>query len=152
MSVGMQEQYDKIYRYCYYKVRNSVLAEDLTQETFLKYFAQNAYIDRGKTLAYLYVIARNLCVDSFRKTQPELLTEDIPQTDCFEQIELNYTLRQALKNLPEQEQELLLLRYVNELSVGEISTIMGISRFAIYRKTGSAIDALKKLLEKEDFQ
>lgn len=152
MSVDMQEQYDKIYRYCYYKVRNSVLAEDLTQETFLKYFAQNAYIDRGKRLAYLYVIARNLCVDSFRKIQPELLTEDIPHTDCFEQIELNYTLWHALKTLPEQERELLLLRYVNELSVGEISSIMGISRFAIYRKTGSAIDALKKLLEKEDFQ
>ncbi|WP_349673133.1 RNA polymerase sigma factor [Lacrimispora sp.] len=152
MSVDMQEQYDKIYRYCYYKVRNSVLAEDLTQETFLKYFAQKAYIDRGKRLAYLYVIARNLCVDSFRKIQPELLTEDIPHADCYEQIELNYTLCHAIKTLPEQERELLLLRYVNELSVGEISSIMGISRFAIYRKTGSAIDALKKLLEKEDFQ
>jgi RNA polymerase sigma-70 factor (ECF subfamily) len=152
MSVDMLKQYDKIYRYCYYKVRNSILAEDLTQETFLKYFAQNDYIERGKMLAYLYVIARNLCADSFRKIQPELLTEDIPHTDCFEQIELNYTLWHALKTLPEQERELLLLRYVNELSVGEISSVMGISRFAVYRKTCSAIAALKKILEKEDFQ
>ena len=152
MSIDMQEQYDKIYRYCYYKVRNSVLAEDLTQETFLKYFAQNDYIERGKMLAYLYTIARNLCIDAFRKTQPEILMEDIPGTDCFEHIDLNLTLRQALKALPEQERELLLLRYVNELSVGEISSIIGISRFAVYRRTGSAIAALKNLLREEDFQ
>lgn len=152
MSVDMQEQYDKIYRYCYYKVINSVLAEDLTQETFLKYFAQNDYIERGKMLAYLYTIARNLCVDAFRKTQPEILMEDIPGTDCFEQIELNLTLRQGLKALPEQERELLLLRYVNELSVGEISSIIGISRFAVYRRTSSAIAALKNSLKEEDFQ
>lgn len=152
MSVDIQEQYDKIHRYCYYKVRNSVLAEDLTQETFLKYFSQNAYIERGKMLAYLYTIARNLCTDAFRKAQPERLTEDISYTDCFEQIELNLTLGKALITLPEQERELLLLRYVNELSVGEISSILGISRFAVYRRTSSAIAALKKLLREEDFQ
>lgn len=151
MSIDLQEQYDKIYRYCYYKVRNSVLAEDLTQETFLKYFAQNAYIERGKMLAYLYTIARNLCIDTFRKIQPEILNEDIPGANCFEQIELNLMLRQALKTLPEQDRELLLLRYVNELSVGELAYIIGISRFAVYRRTNAAIAALKKSLREEDF-
>jgi len=152
MSIDMQEQYDKIYRYCYYKVRNPVLAEDLAQETFLKYFAQNAYIERGKMLAYLYTIARNLCIDAFRKIQSEMLTEDMLGVDCFEQIELNLTLGQALKTLPEQERELLLLRYVNELSVGEIASIIGLSRFAIYRRTNSAMAALRKSLKEEDFR
>lgn len=152
MSINIKEQYDKIYRYCYYKVNDSDLAEDLTQETFLKYFAQNAYIERGKMLAYLYTIARNLCMDAFRRTQPAILTEDIPGVDCFEQIERNLTLRQALKTLPEQEQELLLLRFVNELSVGETASFLGISRFAVYRKTNSAIAALKKLFREEDFR
>jgi len=147
----MQEQYDKIYRYCYYKVKNSVLAEDLTQETFLRYFTQNFYIERGKMLAYLYTIARNLCIDSFRKVQLETLNDDVPDTDHFEQLELSIVLRQSLKTLPEQEQELLLLRYVNELSVGEIASIMGISRFSVYRKTNSAVTFLKKLLREEDF-
>ncbi|QIB69068.1 RNA polymerase sigma factor [Aminipila butyrica] len=151
MSINMQEQYDKIYRYCYYKVRNPLLAEDITQETFLRYFAQNVYIERGKRLAYLYTIARNLCIDTFRKIQPELLTEEIPGADCFEQIELNIMLREALKTLSEQEQELLLLRYANELSVGEISSILGISRFAVYRRTNAAIATLKKSFRKEDF-
>lgn len=151
MSIDIQELYDKIHRYCYYKVRNSVLAEDLTQETFLRYFAQNTYIEHGKMLAYLYTIARNLCIDTFRKIQPEILTDDIPGVDCVEQIELNFTLRQALKTLSEKERELLLLRYANELSVGEIASIMGISRFAVYRRINSAITALKKSLREEDF-
>jgi len=152
MSIDIQEQYDKIYRYCYYKVRNTGLAEDLTQETFLRYFAQSSYMERGKMLAYLYTIARNLCIDYFRKILPERLYEDIPDMDCFEQLELSIVLRQALAKLPEQDQELLLFRYANELSVGEIASIMGISRFAVYRRTNSAVAILKKLLREEDFQ
>lgn len=69
MSVNLSEQYDKIYRYCYFKVKNACLAEDLTQETFLRYFAQTSYVHRGKELAYLYTIARNLCADFYRKPQ-----------------------------------------------------------------------------------
>ncbi|GAB6108491.1 RNA polymerase sigma factor [Fusibacter bizertensis] len=151
MPIEIQEQYDKIYRYCYYKVKNSVLAEDLTQETFLRYFNHSGYIEHGKMLAYLYTIARNLCIDSFRKSYVETLTEDIPVSGGFEQVELNLTVLQAVKVLTEQEQEMLMLRYVNELTVGEIASIMGISRFAVYRKTSSALANLKKLLKKEDF-
>ncbi len=151
MPVDIQEQYDKIYRYCYYKVGNSPLAEDLTQETFLKYFTQSSYIEHGKQLAYLYTIARNLCMDAFRKKHPEELTDELPEADGMQQLELQITMRQALKTLPEQEQELLLLRYVNGLSVGEIAAVMGISRFAVYRRTSSTLALLKASLREEDF-
>lgn len=152
MSADIQEEYDKIYRYCYFKVGNSTLAEDLAQETFLKYFAQNSYIEHGKKLAYLYTIARNLCLDAYRKKQPEELTDVIPDAEnSFERLELNIAIRQALKTLPEQERELLLFRYVNELSVGEIAVVTGISRFAVYRRTNSALASLKALLKEEDF-
>lgn len=149
MSVDLKEHYDKVYRYCYYKVANAPLAEDLTQETFLKYFAQNSYIEHGKRLAYLYTIARNLCMDAFRRIQPEALREDMPDRDPFERLELGIALQQALRTLPVQEQEMLLFRYANELSVGEIASIMGISRFAVYRRTSSALSSLRALL-KED--
>lgn len=152
MSADIQEEYDKIYRYCYFKVGNSTLAEDLAQETFLKYFAQNSYIEHGKKLAYLYTIARNLCLDAFRKKQPEELTDVIPDAEnSFERLELNIAIRQALKTLPEQERELLLFRYVNELSVGEIAVVTGFSRFTVYRRTNSALASLKALLKEEDF-
>ena len=143
MAIEIRDQYDKIYRYCYHKVKNAVLAEDLTQETFLP---------------YLYTIARNLCTDHFRlrtfdreKELPEDALEDVAQHRMIEQTELTLVIRQALHVLPEDEQELLLLRYVNELTVSELSEITGLSRFAVYRKTKTALEHLKTRLRKEDF-
>ncbi|MEG1687360.1 MAG: hypothetical protein RR185_02265 [Angelakisella sp.] len=51
MTTELEDQYDKIYRYCCLRVSNPQLAEDLTQETFLKYFSQNTYLSRGKHMA-----------------------------------------------------------------------------------------------------
>jgi len=67
MSLSIHDQYDKIYKYCYFKVKDKQTAEDLTQETFLRYFSQKSYINKGKPLAYLYTIAKNLCIDFYRK-------------------------------------------------------------------------------------
>lgn len=150
MQADIQDQYDKIYRYCYYKVKNVTLAQDLTQETFLRYFSHNSYVEHGKKLAYLYTIARNLCMDSFRRGKLEISCTEIPCEDCIEQLEDNLVLRDAIGKLNEKEQEILLFRYANELSVSETATIMGISRFAVYRLTNSALAALKQIL-KEDF-
>ena len=85
MSVTLQEQYDKIYRYCYFKARNKEAAEDLTQKTFLNYFSQKSYINKGKPLAYLYTISKNLCIDfsdGFRKKiHPDSCTK-VPDILC----------------------------------------------------------------------
>lgn len=48
---GLAEIYDKIYRYCFYKVRNSEVAEDITQEAFLKFFRHKQRIGRGEDMA-----------------------------------------------------------------------------------------------------
>lgn len=155
MSADIYEQYDKIYRYCYFKVRNSVLAEDLTQETFLRYFEQTSYLERGRQMSYLYVIARNLCMDAFRRKKKEELTtellEEIPCENPCEDTEQTLVLKQAISQLPDEAQELLLLRFVNELSVYELSKLYGQSRFAVYRKTNAALASLKALLKEEDF-
>jgi RNA polymerase sigma-70 factor (ECF subfamily) len=74
--LSLQEQYDKVYKYCYFKVHNADLAEDLTQDAFLRFFNQNSYVDRGKPLAYLYTIAKNLCADAYRKAKEPPLTDD----------------------------------------------------------------------------
>ena len=67
MKVDIAEQYDKIYRYCYFKLHNAHVAEDITQETFLRFLECEGYRDAGKPLAFLYTVARNLCIDEFRK-------------------------------------------------------------------------------------
>ena len=48
--MDLSEQYDKIYRYCYFKVHHCQTAEDITQETFLRYFSKNLSLDSSKEL------------------------------------------------------------------------------------------------------
>lgn len=151
MSVELKDQYDKIYRYCYFRVKNAQLAEDLTQETLLKFFSHRTYISRGKPLAYLYTIAKNLCIDTFEKPENVFLEEDIPAKQNFEQLEVSFDLRQAIKALPCDQQEIILLRYANDLSITEISGITGLSRFAVYRKINSTLKKLKHILGGENY-
>lgn len=63
----LEEQYDKIYRFCYFKLHDEDLAEDITQETFLRFFESKNYRDVGKEIRYLYTIAGNLCIDHYRR-------------------------------------------------------------------------------------
>ncbi|MDE5992614.1 MAG: RNA polymerase sigma factor [Oscillospiraceae bacterium] len=139
--------YDKIYRYCFYKVRNSAAAEDITQETFLRYFAQNMKISRGEDMAYLYTITKNLCTDYFRKKQSEELPEDYPTEEFSGKSDTKIAVRAALEKLDERHREIVLLRYLSGLSVNEAAETMGISRFAAYRLERAALAEMKKYLK-----
>ncbi len=95
------KQYDKIYRYCYFRLKNKETAEDITQETFLRFLKHGEYQGKGNELHYLYVIARNLCIDEYRRravagAQEEFVDEFIQGTvdsggmytsgNCLEQV------------------------------------------------------------------
>lgn len=157
MSIGrridLEEEYDKIYRYCYYKLRSRETAEDITQETFLRFLSGDSYCDRGQSLRYLYTIARNLCIDEWRRNKKEQLSAEPEQAQLNMQAEekmlLGVCVRMALERLGEEERELLLLRYVNEVPVGTICRIYGLSRFAVYRKLKKAVRQLEAFLGKE---
>ncbi len=151
MSMDLEEQYDKIYRYCYFKTHNQQVAEDLTQETFLRYFKQTSYLNRGKLLAYLYTIARNLCNDYFSLKVNEPIEEIAVSDDTEDNLVVSIALKQTIQKLPEDQQELILLRYVNDLSIGEICNMVGLSRFSVYRRINNALSQLKTLLREEDF-
>lgn len=149
MSMDLEEQYDKIYRYCYFKVRRREIAEDITQETFLRFFESNGYTDTGRALGYLYTIARNLCMDEYRRRRTELLDETEADGYDEDKVVTQISVRNALAKLNETERELLLLRYVNEVPVSAIGEFYGISRFAVYRKMQRAERNLKEKLEGE---
>lgn len=134
MNIDVNEHYDKIYRYCYFKLKNEQQAEDVTQEAFLRFFESSHYKDAGRPLAYLYTIARNLCVDEFRKIQTEELQEEVGQSGFEDSVIERENLRQALKGLTKEEEELLMLRYVNELPFSDLCRMYDKSRFALYRE------------------
>ena len=139
-----KEQYDKIYRYCYFRLKNQVIAEDIAQETFLRFLENDTYEEKGYALHYLYTIARNLCIEEYRKRVEEPLeneaVEESFEDHCLEKI----TIRLALEKLTEEERELIVLRYVNEVPMGVICKFQGCSRFAVYRKINHILKKLKK--------
>lgn len=151
--MDIEEQYDKIFRYCCFRIYDRQLAQDITQETFLRFFGQDLRLDNGRELSYLYTIAKNLCADEFRK-KPVYNVGDVEDTasgDTAEEWINNLVLRAAIEKLPREEQELLFLRYVNEISVTSICRMIGISRFSVYRRLSKALKRLKESLKKEGF-
>ena len=155
--MDIEQQYDKLLRYCYMKLRDRALAEDLTQETFIKFFESKDYHSIGKEMAYLYTIARNLCIDYFRKQKDELI-EDLPtkiqempeSRDKVEDIVDRISIEQALDSLTADEREAVVLRFSGELSVEDIAKTMGISRFAVRRRISSALEKLRKEMERNE--
>ena len=151
--MDIEEQYDKIYRYCYFKMYDDQIAQDITQETFLRFCKQGLNLGSDKELPYLYTIAKNLCIDHFRKRTVESLEEITEEVidDPTENLISNLTLRMTISKLPSDERELIFLRYVNEISIATICKITGLSRFAVYRRLSKSLKWLKEELKKEGF-
>lgn len=149
--MDFDEQYEKIYRYCYFKLHHQQMAEDITQETFLRFLENSNYCEKGQKIRYLYTIAHNLCVDTYRAKQEELLEDELLTEDKEDEILTGIAVKEAVSRLAKEEQELLLLRYVNEVPVSDICSILKISRFAIYRKNLKILRKLKDILGEEDF-
>lgn len=149
--MDLREQYDKLLRFCYMKTKDRYLAEDITQETFLKFWQSHSYEDTGKELAYLYTIARNLCIDSFRRKVPENIDDypllTAPRQSEPEQQLLGIELEEALSRLPDELREMILLRYTNDVSVNDIGKIYNMSRFAVYRRLKEGLALLRKILK-----
>lgn len=148
--MDLEEQYDKIYRYCYFKTHSRETAEDITQETFLKFLESKEYRDRGRALQYLYTIARNLCTDEYRRIKTCPLDEESQGSYSDNEMLRRSYLRAALEKMDESDRELLLLRYVNEVPVNVIAGLYGISRFALRRRLSKAVKDLKDRLGEED--
>ena len=145
--MDIEVYYDKIYRYIFFKVNNKALAEDLTQETFLKFLKAEC----EEPERFLYTIARNLCIDEYRRVKP-ISTDDeevLTQTYEFEEETVERTtIRDALSQLDDDDREMVILRFVNEEPIGEIAKMFNISRFAVNRKLSKAKSKLKELLER----
>ena len=156
----LDDAYDKIYRYCYFKVGQRQSAEDITQQAFLNLFEYEKKETIKNPLAFLYTVAGNLCIDEFRRRKKETPEENetliwkekdnlTGWEDREEKTVLSMDMRAALKKIPREEQELLLLRYANELPIQEISSLLHISRFAVRRRLLKALQNLRKELGHE---
>jgi RNA polymerase sigma-70 factor (ECF subfamily) len=138
------EQYvDRIYNYIYYRTGNAADAEDLTARTFMRAMQHiPTYQDQGVPFsAWLYRIAHNLVANWHRdRNRRQIISlddlirwhvhEDGPEAAALK-IEDKTALLEAVRRLPADRQELLILKFVEHLSNAEIGAIMGRSEGAV---------------------
>ncbi len=153
MKIDVEEHYEKIYRYCYFRIGNAQLAEDLTQETFLRFLESCHYRDTGRPLAYLYTIAKNLCIDEYRKPKRTPLEEEFLRCSAaenFEERTVEYLmLHEALRELLPEERELLVLRTVNEVPFSVLCELYHESRFSLHRRLKKITAKLERRMSDE---
>ena len=150
--------YEQIYKFCYWKIQNSDEAQDITQDTFIRFLdAAQTYSDIKRPKALLYTIANNLCRNWAKKARQVSLdaleSQELYATDDFaEKLIQRICLSGAVSALPESQKEVLLLRYGQDLKVGEVAEILGLSRFQVMYRIRSALKQLNKNLGKEGRQ
>ena len=124
----VRRYYPRILRYCQLHIKDACFAEDLTQETFARFFRSfHQYQHYGKAANYLYVIAGNLCRDHYRKPE-ELPMEQLPEQPDrrMESTDLRMDVRLALERLPQELKEVAILYYFQDVGQKEIARILGI--------------------------
>ncbi len=147
----------RIYRFIFFKVGNQADAEDISSEAFLKAWQ---YIKEGQAVrnlnAFLYSIARNLVIDHYRFQArkhefEEGIIMDIPAgvnlADKADIKQDKETILNALKSLKNEYSEVIILRFFDDLSVGEIAQVVGKSQNNTRVLVHRALAALKKSLE-----
>ena len=147
-----------VYRFVYYRVGSVALAEDLTSETFFRALrSMGSFRWQGKDFgAWLMTIARNLTTDHFKagRTRLEYTQEDMtPHDEATEGPEssvlaslTNQTLLAALTELPHEQQECLIMRFLQGLSIAETAKVLGRSDGAVKQLQLRGVRNLAKLM------
>ncbi|MBC7241224.1 MAG: sigma-70 family RNA polymerase sigma factor [Anaerolineae bacterium] len=150
--------YERIYAYIYRRTGQASLAEDLAGEVFLR-LVETLKLQRGPNLhlgAWLYRVAHNLVVDHFRRNAkaPTQSMEDwlvaVPDDplEHVEQEQLQAVVRQALRRLTPDQQQVIILKFVEGLSNAEVGLILGKPEGAVKSLQHRALAALRRQLEK----
>lgn len=147
-----------VYRFIYYRVSSVALAQDLASETFFRALrSMSSFRWQGKDFgAWLMTIARNLTADHYKsgRTRLEYTTEDMgahdsstegPENAVLASLS-NETLLKALSDLPTEQQECLIMRFLQGLSIAETAEILSRSDGAVKQLQLRGVRNLAKLL------
>ena len=158
-TVLYDEHITKIYRFIYLKVDSSETAEDLCSEVFVRVWKGFSDIESKQVenpQAFIYQIARNVIADHYReksKAKIVAIEEVVEDTESVEEqtmvnLEMD-RVQKTLSKLKEDYQNYIIWRYLDELSIPEISQIIGKSQDSVRVGIHRALQALKREFEKQ---
>ena len=155
---------NKVYTTIYLIVKDRYIAEDLSQEVFIKVvnrITSESYVEEGKFGGWVSRIAHNIAIDYFRKKKrnPEITLED--GTNVFNSMEFteesiesvriqkdsHTKLRSLVDSLPESQREVLVMRHYAEMSFKDIAESTGVSINTALGRMRYALINLRKLIE-----
>ena len=149
-----KEYKDKVYNYFLYRLSfNKSLAEDLSSEVFLRAFDKFESFEEDRSFqAWVYAIARNCLYNYYRTCNREVELDQALNlyVEDYGEIANNLESERILKKIKKLDiynREVLLLRYVDELSNGEIAEVLNKNEGAIRTQISRALKILKENLE-----
>lgn len=149
MEEIIRENYGDIYKYCFRHLNRKGEAEDMTQEIFLRFLThREQYREYGKIKNYLYVIAGNAVKDYWKKhrEQPGRAEEEDEKSGDMDEVLERVRVRAALDALEEQEREMIILRYYQELRIRDIGRIMDMPPSTVRLRLKKAESKLREQL------
>lgn len=156
-------RFGELYRFAYRYVQSTETAKDLVQEAFLRLWRQRAQVDLESPAArsYLYTVVRYQALDHLRhrRVEERWLTQytapgmthlgSVVSADPEHNLatqEIVTSIRQAVETLPRRQRQVLLLRWQQQASYGQIAETLGISPKTVAVHLGLAIQRLREIL------
>ena len=165
LAILIKRHQSKIFGFIYSKILDRDLADDIFQDTFVKVIKTlktNSYNEEGKFLPWVMRIASNLIIDHYRRNKKMPMLRETEEfsifsilKDCSPNIEnemittqVEMDLRKIIKGLPEDQQEVLMMRIYQDLSFKEISELTGVSINTALGRMRYALMNMRKVIEK----
>ncbi len=168
MDILITRYHSKLLGYIRHLVKNTMLAEDLCQETFVKVInsiKRSNYEDDGHFSAWLFRIAHNIVIDHFRKENKlPTMPNEIGEIDLFNnakfsddtietklvKTQISNDLKKLIHELPEEQRSTVLMRLNLDMSFKEIAEVQGISINTALGRMRYAIINLRKMIDEKN--
>jgi len=145
-----------LFRFIYFKSRDKDLAEDIVQDTFVKFWDKMDTVSKDKEKSYLFATARNLYINNVSH-QKVVLKHQEAQTKTnpvssphfeLEVAEFRQKLEKAIAALPDGQREVFLLHRIDGYKYKEIAELLEVSQKAVEKRMSQALKSLRKICTK----
>jgi RNA polymerase sigma-70 factor (ECF subfamily) len=165
LTILIEKHQTRIYGFIYSKISDRDLSDDIFQDTFIKVIKtlkSNSYNEEGKFLPYVMRIAHNLVIDHFRKSKKMPMLRETEEFSIFSvlpdnsetieneiiSLQIENDIKKIIKELPEDQKEVLMMRIYQDLSFKEISELTGVSINTALGRMRYAVINLRKIINK----